>query len=178
VSVKDTTHYHPSLIPRICYAVFYMKKRELDIVAVNIRSAQNVGALFRTADSLGVHKLWLAGYTPTPEHKMVAKTALGAEASVPWESVTDPIECLERLKRDGVRIVGLEIADGAKALTSYQPQFPTALVLGNEVEGLTTMQLARCDDVVSIKQLGQKESLNVTIAAGIAAWALLNRNAG
>jgi 23S rRNA (guanosine2251-2'-O)-methyltransferase len=153
-----------------------MNKRALDIVAVNIRSAQNVGALFRTADSLGVHKIWLAGYTPTPEHKMVAKTALGAEMSVPWESVTDPIECLERLKHDGMRIVGLEIADGAKDLTTYQPQFPMALVLGNEVEGLTTMQLARCDDVVSIKQEGQKESLNVTMAAGIATWALLNRS--
>lgn len=157
----------------------------LHYVAVNIRSAQNVGSLFRTADSLGVAKIWLAGYSPTPEHPMVKKTALGAEASVPWEHVTDPIECLERLRRDGIRLVALETTDGATALASasggatdlaeYAPVFPMALVLGNEVEGLTTMQLARCDETVSIRQHGEKESLNVTIAAAIAGWVILNK---
>ncbi len=151
-----------------------MQPKELQIVAVNIRSAQNVGSLFRTADSLGVSKVWLAGYTPTPEHPLVKKTALGAEMTVPWESVPDPIECLERLERDRVRIVGLELADRAEDLADYEPTFPLALVLGNEVDGLTTMQLARCKDVISIRQQGIKESLNVGVAAGIAVWKLLN----
>lgn len=148
----------------------------LHYVAINIRSAQNVGALFRTADAIGVSKIWLTGYTPTPEHPQVRKTALGAETSVPWEHVTDPIECLERLKRDGARLVALETSDRATDLTEYAPTFPIALVLGNEVDGLATMQLARCDEVVSIRRHGKKESLNVTIAAGIAAWAMLNRS--
>jgi 23S rRNA (guanosine2251-2'-O)-methyltransferase len=148
--------------------------KEFHLVALNIRSAQNVGALFRTADSLGVSKIWLAGYTPTPEHPMVAKTALGAEKVIDWEQVTDPIECLERLRRDGVHVVGLELDERAIDLASYQPVFPMALVLGNEVEGLTAMQLARCQDVVSIGQRGIKESLNVGVAAGIATWKLLN----
>lgn len=147
----------------------------LHYVAVNIRSAQNVGSLFRTADSLGVAKIWLAGYSPTPEHPMVKKTALGAETSVAWEHVTDPIECLERLRRHGVRLVALETTGGATDLAEYAPVFPMALVLGNEVEGLTTMQLARCDETVGIRQHGEKESLNVTIAAAIAAWAVLNK---
>ena len=151
-----------------------MKRHALDLVAVNLRSAQNVGALFRTADSLGANKIWLAGYTPTPEHPLVKKTALGAETTVPWEHVTDPIECLERLRRDGIRLVALETTGGATDLAEYAPVFPLALVLGNEVEGLTAMQLARCDETVSIRQHGKKESLNVTIAAAIAAWAVMN----
>lgn len=150
-------------------------ERSLQLVAVNIRSAQNIGSLFRTADSLGVSKIWITGYSPTPEHVMVNKTALGAEEAVDWEQVTDPIECLERLKREGVRIVGLELTHGAVDLADYEPTFPMALVLGNEVEGLTTMQLARCDDVIAIAQRGIKESMNVGVAAGIAAWALLHR---
>lgn len=149
-------------------------ERRLDLVALNIRSAQNVGSLFRTADSLGVSKIWLTGYTPTPEHPLVKKTALGAEQSVEWEHVTDPIECLERLTHNGVHVVGLELTDGAVDLAGYEPSFPMALVLGNEVDGLTTMQLARCDKVISIHQRGIKESLNVGVAAGIAAWAILN----
>src|SRR3989338_8878000 len=148
----------------------------LHFVAVNIRSAHNVGSLFRTADALGVAKIWLTGYKPTPEHSQVKKTALGAETSVPWEHVTDPIECLERLRRDGVRLVALEKADRSTDLADYVPVFPIALVLGNEVDGLTTMQIARCDEVVSIRQHGKKESLNVTIAAAIAAWGILNRS--
>ncbi|HWQ99862.1 MAG TPA: TrmH family RNA methyltransferase [Candidatus Methylomirabilis sp.] len=147
----------------------------LEVVAVNIRSAQNVGALFRTADALGVNKIWLTGYSPTPEHSMAKKTALGAETTVPWEHVTDPIECLERLRRDGTRLVALETAKGASDLAGYVPQFPMALVVGNEVEGLTAMQLARCDDIVSIRQRGQKESLNVAIATAITAYVVLNR---
>ena len=105
---------------------------------------------------------------------MVAKTALGAEKTVAWEHLMDPIECLERLRRDGVRIIGLELDDRAVDLAEYAAVSPCAVVLGNEVEGLTAMQLARCDDVVSIHQKGIKESLNVGVAAGIAVWKLLH----
>jgi tRNA G18 (ribose-2'-O)-methylase SpoU len=105
---------------------------------------------------------------------MVKKTALGAEQVVPWEHMPDPIACMERLRAEGIRVVGLEIVEGAKDLRSYQPTFPMALVLGNEVEGLSPLQLKACHEHVMIPQQGSKESLNVMVAAGIAAWVLLH----
>lgn len=148
--------------------------KELHLVAANIRSAYNVGALLRTADSLGITKVWMAGYTPPGDHPAVKKTALGAEATVAWEHVPDVIGCLERLRSQGIRIVGLELAEGAQDIRAYRPQFPIALVLGNEVEGLSALQLNACHETVMIPQKGSKESLNVMVAAGIAAWVLLN----
>jgi 23S rRNA (guanosine2251-2'-O)-methyltransferase len=142
----------------------------IDLVAINIRSALNVGSLFRSADALGINKIWLAGYPATPEHEQVKKTALGAEKTVEWEKVVDPIDCLERLKAEGMRLIALERTDGAKDLASYEPTFPCAIVVGNEVEGLAKMQMERCDDIVEIVQVGTKESLNVAVAAGIGMW--------
>lgn len=150
---------------------------ELHWVAANIRSAYNVGALLRTADSLGVSKVWLAGYTSPGDHPSVKKTALGAETSVAWEHVPDAIGCLERLKNSGIRVVGLELTDNATELAAYTPTFPLALVLGNEVEGLSSLQLSACQDLVMIPQKGAKESLNVMVAAGIATWSLLHASA-
>jgi 23S rRNA (guanosine2251-2'-O)-methyltransferase len=142
----------------------------IDLVAINIRSALNVGSLFRSADALGISKIWLAGYSATPDHEQVKKTALGAEKIVEWEKVVDPIVCLERLRAEGVRVTGLERTDAAKDLASYEPSFPCAIVVGNEVEGLSKMHMERCDDIVEIVQRGKKESLNVAVAAGIAIW--------
>lgn len=144
---------------------------QIDVVAVNIRSALNVGALFRSADAFAINKIWLAGYSATPDHPEVKKTALGAEQTVSWESIADPIACIEQLKAEGVRVIGLERNQGAVALHEYKPQFPVAIVIGNEVEGLSDMVLKRCDDIVEITQYGSKESLNVMVAAGIAMWA-------
>jgi tRNA G18 (ribose-2'-O)-methylase SpoU len=143
----------------------------IDVVAVNIRSALNVGALFRSADAFGTHKIWLAGYSAPPDHPDVKKTALGAEKTVAWEKADDAIACIERLKASGCRIVGLERVLGAKALHEYQPSFPTAIVIGNEVEGLSHLVMRACDDMVEIRQYGTKESLNVMVAAGIAMYA-------
>lgn len=145
---------------------------QIHLVAINIRSALNVGSFFRSADAFGIHKIWLTGYSPTPEHEAVKKTALGAEATVAWEKVVDPIACLGRLRAEGVRIIGLERTKGAKDLASYKPSCPCAIVVGNEVEGLSKMQMACCDDIVEITQVGMKESLNVSVAAGIAMWRL------
>lgn len=154
------------------------RMNRVDLIAVNIRSALNVGSLFRSADAFGISKIWLAGYSATPEHEQVKKTALGAEETVSWEKVVDPIDCLERLKAEGVRIIGLERTDGAADLASYHPTFPCAIVVGNEVEGLTKMQMERCDDIVEIVQRGKKESLNVAVAAGIAMWKVRQLAAG
>lgn len=146
--------------------------KEVHLVAVNLRSAFNVGVLFRSADSFGVEKIWVTGYTPTPDHDSVKKTALGAEKTVDWEQVVDPIECLDRLRTSGIHVYALEIADGAKDLAKIDFIYPCAIVVGNEVEGLSKMQMEHCDEVTILPQRGQKESLNVGVAGSIAMWHL------
>ncbi len=147
---------------------------ELHLIAHNLRSAENVGGLFRTCDSIGVAKLWLTGYTPTPTHRKVAKTALGAEKTVAWEHTTDVARVIAKMRKNEFRIVGLETAKGATHLADYLPRTKTALLLGNEVEGVAPSLLALCDDVVTIPQKGIKESLNVAVAGGIAGFWMLN----
>ena len=149
---------------------------ELHLIAHNIRSAENIGALFRTCDALGIAKLWITGYSPKPDHPKVKKTALGAETIVEWEQRTDVTAVVEELRREGMRIVALENATGATNLADYLPQAKTALFLGNEVEGITPSLLALCDDVVAIAQSGVKESLNVSVATGIAAYWMMNES--
>ncbi len=147
--------------------------RELYLIAHNIRSRENVGSLFRTCDSLGVKKLWLAGYTPSPPDEKIAKVALGAERSVAFEKVTDIAEVIERLKNDGIPIYALEITPDAVELRAFSPPDRLALLLGTETTGIPPSLLAVCDGAVKITQRGLKESLNVGVAAGIAAWGIL-----
>ncbi len=150
---------------------------ELHLIAHNIRSRENVGALFRTCDSLGVGKLWLTGYTPVPPDSKISKVALGAEASVPWEQRVRVEEALDELKAEGVRVYALELAEGAVELSSFQPPERMAFLLGTETTGIPPSLIERCDGSVMIKQRGMKESLNVTIAAAVASWAVLHRKA-
>lgn len=145
---------------------------QLHLIANDIRSAENVGSLLRTSDSLGVAKLWITGISPTPEHGKVAKTALGAQSSVAWEQRLDVVSLIEELKRDGFRIVGLEVDERAVDLASYEAPSKVVLLLGNERSGIPPSLLARCDDIVSIAQQGVKESMNVAVAAGIAVYAI------
>ncbi len=145
------------------------------LVLINVRSALNVGSMLRTADAFNIKKVWLTGYTPTPEHPTVKKTALGAELTVPWEHVVDPIACLDRLKKDGVHLYALECGvTGAIAINEAEIVHPSAIIVGNEVEGLSKMQLSRCDGILEIPMLGAKESLNVAVAAGIALWEVVS----
>jgi tRNA G18 (ribose-2'-O)-methylase SpoU len=146
----------------------------LHFIAHDIRSAQNVGSLLRTCDSLGVAKLWLTGYSPEPSHPRVAKTALGAQSSVAWEKAIDVVSVIDGLRRDGFRIIGLELDGRAVELASYRPSDKVALLLGNEVVGIPPSLRALCDDLVFIEQMGIKESMNVSVAAGIAAYVILN----
>ncbi|MBI5655132.1 TrmH family RNA methyltransferase [Candidatus Uhrbacteria bacterium] len=146
---------------------------ELHLIANDIRSAQNVGSLLRTCDSLGVDKLWLTGYSPEPSHPRVAKTALGAESSVDWEQAVDVTKVIAGLRRDGFRIIGLELDQRAVDLATYVPPDKVALLLGNEVDGIPPSLRALCDELVYIEQNGKKESMNVAVAAGIAAYTLL-----
>lgn len=149
------------------------------LILHNIRSAENVGSMFRSGDAFGIKKIFITGYTPTPLDRFkrpvskIAKTALGAEKTIPWEqgyivSVTN------KLKAEGVRIVALEQDPRSVPLSTYvrDPSLELALMVGNEVEGVDKETLALCDDVVEISMQGAKESLNVAVAAGIALYAL------
>jgi 23S rRNA (guanosine2251-2'-O)-methyltransferase len=150
------------------------------LILHNIRSVHNVGSVFRTADGAGVSKIILSGYSPAPIDQFgnarqdFAKVSLGAEKTVPWEHAATFEEAVQKLKSAGYRIVALEQDARAVSVFEYAPTHPKlALVLGNEVGGITPEHLALCDDVVDIPMYGTKESLNVSVAAGIAMFALL-----
>lgn len=149
-------------------------KPQICVVAHNIRSLWNVGSLFRTADAMAASKLWLTGYTATPPRREISKTAIGAEEWIPWEYQADPKAVLEQLKADGWRIAGLELADTAVPVSAYDPPEKVCLLLGHEVTGISEDLLGLCDDVVYIPMHGKKESLNVSVATGIALNALRN----
>lgn len=148
-------------------------RHRLWLVLDNIRSALNVGSLFRTADAFRLGGICLCGYTAGPENRDVRKSALGAEDSVPYRAFTSTEDCLRTLKAEGYHIVALEQTDASQALSAYPlPPTPCALVLGNEVDGVAPEALALCDTAVEIPQAGIKHSLNVAVAGGIALWEL------
>ena len=160
-----------------------MKGKELYIIAHNIRSAHNVGAIFRSSDGAGVKKIYLTGYSqrPAPKdreekdkpEKMLAKTALGSEYSVPWEEAQDIFELIKKLKKKNVKIVALEKTSRSMDVRKFKPAFPMALILGHEVDGVVREILEVCDGEVDIPMRGKKESLNVSVAAGIAVYEIL-----
>ncbi|MDO8618037.1 MAG: TrmH family RNA methyltransferase [Candidatus Uhrbacteria bacterium] len=145
----------------------------LALIAHDIRSRENVGSLFRTCDSLGVKKLWLTGYTPAPPDLKISKVALGAERSVAFEKMTDVVTLIHQLKKEGMMIFALELTDDAQDLATFQPPKKMALLLGTETSGIPPSLLELCDGTIKIEQRGIKESLNVSVAAGIAAWGIL-----
>jgi 23S rRNA (guanosine2251-2'-O)-methyltransferase len=153
---------------------------ETMLLLPDIRSVHNVGSIFRTADCAGVGRIFLAGTTPAPldrfgrKRKDFAKVALGAEDTVPWESANDPLALIKVLKKRGVQIVALEQSTKAVDYKALIPKKPMLLVLGNEVEGVSRELLALADSIIEIPQRGKKESLNVSVAAGIALYRLLN----
>ena len=147
----------------------------MTLVLENIRSGGNVGSILRTADGLGVAEVLLVGYTPSPPHREILKTSLGAEASVTWRHVGDDVAAaLAALRQNGTAVYALEQTADAHALADFAASAPPdlALVLGNEVRGVSDEALACCAGAIEIPQVGIKKSLNVSVAAGIAAWRL------
>lgn len=149
------------------------------VIAHNIRSLYNVGSIFRTADAYGVSKVYLTGYTGTPAnpvHKIkISKVALGAEEWIPWEHNRFASIIIKRLKAKGVQIIGLENNIGKSTnIKKFKPKFPIALILGEETTGINKLLIKQCDKLIEIPMLGKKESLNVSVAFGIAAYALSN----
>jgi 23S rRNA (guanosine2251-2'-O)-methyltransferase len=150
-------------------------KSELILIAHNIRSLHNVGAIFRTADSFGVSKIYLTGYTGAPMGKnagKISKVALGAEEFVPWEKLKNLGPLLKKLRAQKVRIAVLENNVKYKTipLPKYKPKFPLALILGEETKGNSKKILDLADDILEIPMHGQKESLNVSVACGVALY--------
>lgn len=155
-------------------------KNQIFVLAHNIRSLLNVGSIFRTAESLGANKIYLSGYTGTPKHPKLAKTALGAEHFLDWEYNKSAKRIITKLKLEhtGLTVVGLEnnLKDHRlKSLSSFKPKFPLLLVLGEETKGIPKPLRDLCDYFVEIPMQGKKESLNVAVAFGIAIYYLKNK---
>jgi 23S rRNA (guanosine2251-2'-O)-methyltransferase len=143
------------------------------VILHNIRSAYNVGSIFRTADAVGVEKIYLTGYTPNPDKdKKIEKTALGAEKYVLWQSYRNLNYLLKKLKKEKLKIVALEQSEKSIPYYKFKPQFDIVLILGNEVRGLNEKILKKCDYILEIPMFGKKESLNVAVAFGIVAYYL------
>lgn len=140
------------------------------LIIPNIRSGHNVGALFRTADGAGVDKVYVCGYSPMPPHPQVDKVSLGAEKFVASEYVKQPLRLLKKLKQEGYAIVALEQTKKSVSLYDWKPKFPLALVVGNEKTGIPKKWLKLCDKVVDLPMKGKKNSLNVSVAGGIALY--------
>ncbi len=150
------------------------------LILHDIRSAQNVGSLFRTADAAGIDKIYLSSITPQPLDRFgrmrndIAKTALGAEQAIAWESYDDIKILIENLKKEGVQIIAIEQSNPSVDYKTIAVDHSVAFILGNEVGGLSQEILNLTDIVAEIPMRGEKESLNVAVAGGIAIFRILN----
>lgn len=147
------------------------------LILDDIRSLNNVGSVFRTADAFRAAKLYLCGITGQPPHRDITKTALGATESVVWEHMPDVVAVVRQLQADGWIIAAIEQADGSTSLSDFRPQPDKryAFVLGNEVTGVREEIIQLADLVVEIPQFGTKHSLNIAVTAGIVCWDFLQK---
>jgi len=150
-----------------------VNKLPVFVILDSIRSSYNVGSIFRTSDGAMIEKLFLCGYTPTPLKKELLKTALGSENSVAWEYVKDAKEVIAQLKLKGIKIGALELTENSLAYNKLnKDNFPVALIVGNEITGVSKELLDLCDFSLEIPQYGTKQSLNVAVAYGICVFDL------
>lgn len=142
------------------------------VILDNVRSMNNVGSVFRTSDAFAIEKIYLCGITPTPPHREIQKTALGATESVDWEFIKNTKEIITQLKNDNYKIIGIEQVTHSIKLQDfpYIPSEKYALIFGNEVEGISETILPDLDYCIEIPQIGTKHSLNVSVCAGIVLW--------
>jgi len=145
------------------------------VVAENIRSLHNVGAIFRTSDSGRITRLFLCGFSGQPPRDEINKTALGAVKTVSWEYHRKAIDVIRSLKAQGVTIVVLEHTDHSIAYTTADYQFPLCLVIGNEVDGVSEEIVTLTDQAIAIPMYGSKQSLNVSVAYGVVLFHLIDR---
>lgn len=142
--------------------------KDIVVIAHNIRSLWNIGAVFRSADAFAISHIHLTGYTAAPPRIEIGKTALGAEATVSWSQELDPAEVIRRRRNEGYTIVSLELGEGSTPLMDCRPEKPVCIILGHEILGVPQELMNLSDATVHIPMLGTKNSLNVSVAAGIA----------
>ncbi len=148
-------------------------KTPITIVLDNVRSALNVGSIFRTSDAFLIENIILCGITPIPPNKNIRKVALGSTNSVNWEFEENTLKAVKKLKKQGYYIIGLEQADKSSSLNNIKLQNKSlAIIMGNEVDGICDNVINLCNEVIEIPQFGTKHSLNVSVAAGIVIWEL------
>lgn len=147
------------------------------LVLDSVRSLHNVGSVFRTADGFAVEQIILCGITGQPPHREIEKTALGATQSVSWQHYEEITEALQNLKNDNYHIIALEQASGSVMLNDFKPERSEkyALILGNEVNGVSEQAMQMIDTCVEIPQFGTKHSFNVVVSAGIVLWDLFSK---
>ena len=156
-------------------------KKEAYILLHDIRSVFNVGAIFRTADALGITKIYVSGFSPTPldrfgnERKDFVKVSLGAEKTVSWEYVSDPFVLINDLKNKGMQIIAVEQNEKSVDYKEVNIKMPTLFIFGREVEGIEKDILEKADVIAEIPMMGKKESLNVAVSAGIVVFRLLDK---
>ncbi len=154
-----------------------LAKLPIVVVLDNVRSAQNVGSFFRTADAFGIERIALCGISSTPPNREIHKTALGSELSVAWSYHATTMECVEALRAEGYEILAIEQIEGATMLDSYEAQIDKkyALIFGNEVDGVDQAVADVVDGAIEIPQVGIKHSLNVSVSAGVIMWELFRQ---
>jgi tRNA G18 (ribose-2'-O)-methylase SpoU len=152
-------------------------KTKLIIILDDIRSLNNIGSVFRTADAFLIEKIFLCGITATPPNKEIHKTALGATETVAWEYQSDVLDVVKKLKNDGVTVLTIEQVENSQLLNEFvvNPDKKYALIFGNEVYGVSQKAIEISDGCIEIPQLGSKHSLNISVSAGIVIWDLFQK---
>ena len=154
-----------------------IEKIPLVVVLDHVRSLYNVGSVFRTSDAFRVNEVVLCGITATPPHTEIHKTALGAEESVSWRYFKDTMEAAQSLRSEGYTLLAIEQCEGSMMLQDFQPDKTKkyAVILGNEVKGVQQSVIDSCDGCLEIPQFGTKNSMNVSVTAGIIIWHFAQR---
>lgn len=147
-------------------------KLPVTVVLDNIRSMHNIGSIFRTSDGFAVEQIYLCGITAQPPHREIEKTALGATQSINWAYFESPLQAIEKLRADGYQIIAIEQAEDSTMLNEFTPlnNNKYALILGNEVNGVSDEVMQQIDTCIEIPQFGTKHSFNVVVSAGIVLW--------
>jgi tRNA G18 (ribose-2'-O)-methylase SpoU len=153
------------------------KKTPIIIILDDVRSLNNIGSVFRTADAFLIEKIYLCGITATPPNKEINKTALGATETVIWEHAENVLEVIEKLKQDNVKVFAIEQVESATFLQNFEitANQKYALVFGNEVFGVSQKAVKSCDGCIEIPQLATKHSLNISVSAGIVIWDIFKK---
>lgn len=153
----------------------FKESPKIPVIAVleNVRSAYNVGSVFRTADAFLIEAIYITGYTAKPPHKEIKKTALGAEDTVDWKHFPSAADAIQYLKNNGYKVYAVEQVENSISLEKFKATDKVAVIFGNEVTGVEQSTIALCDGTIEIPQLGMKHSLNIATAAGVVLWELV-----